>query len=76
MFAADGVPCPGASFLVQRINTLPVRAADKTSHILDIKYCIRPLAVTDVGTPCDDMQWAAVPGMSPAERLPHSIMGA
>ena len=34
--------------------------ADKTSRILDVKYFILLPSVTDVGTPFDDIQWAAV----------------
>jgi uncharacterized alpha-E superfamily protein len=34
--------------------------ADKTSRILDVKYFILLRSVDDVGTPFDDIQWAAV----------------
>ena len=34
--------------------------ADKTSRILDVKYFILLRSVSDVGTPFDDIQWAAV----------------
>jgi uncharacterized alpha-E superfamily protein len=34
--------------------------ADKTSRILDVKYFLLLPAVADVGTPFDDIQWAAV----------------
>jgi len=34
--------------------------ADKTSRILDVKYFILLRSVQDVGTPLDDIQWAAV----------------
>lgn len=34
--------------------------ADKTSRILDVKYYILLRSVEDVGTPIDDIQWAAV----------------
>jgi uncharacterized alpha-E superfamily protein len=34
--------------------------ADKTSRILDVKYFLLLPTVTDVGTPFDDIQWAAV----------------
>ena len=34
--------------------------ADKTSRILDVKYFILLRSVQDVGTPVDDIQWAAV----------------
>ena len=34
--------------------------ADKTSRLLDVKYFMLLPSVTDVGTPLDDIQWAAV----------------
>jgi len=34
--------------------------ADKTSRMLDVKYYILLRSVEDVGTPIDDIQWAAV----------------
>jgi uncharacterized alpha-E superfamily protein len=34
--------------------------ADKTSRILDVKYYILLRSVQEVGTPIDDLQWAAV----------------
>ena len=34
--------------------------ADKTSRILDVKYFILLRSVEDIGTPFDDIQWAAV----------------
>jgi uncharacterized alpha-E superfamily protein len=34
--------------------------ADKTTRILDVKYFILLPSVTDVGTPFDDVQWAAL----------------
>jgi uncharacterized alpha-E superfamily protein len=34
--------------------------ADKTTRMLDVKYFILLPSVTDVGTPYDDIQWAAV----------------
>src|SRR5262249_3263760 len=34
--------------------------ADKTTRILDVKYFLLLPAATDVGTPVDDIQWAAV----------------
>lgn len=34
--------------------------ADKTSRLLDVKYFMLLPAVTDVGSPLDDIQWAAV----------------
>ena len=37
-----------------------IERADKTSRLLDVKYYILLPSVTDVGTPLDDIQWAAV----------------
>jgi uncharacterized alpha-E superfamily protein len=37
-----------------------IERADKTSRILDVKYFILLPTVTDVGTPYDDIQWAAM----------------
>ena len=34
--------------------------ADKTSRILDVKYFLLLPALTDVGTPLDDLQWSAL----------------
>jgi uncharacterized alpha-E superfamily protein len=34
--------------------------ADKTTRIVDVKYFLLLPAVSDVGTPVDDIQWAAV----------------
>lgn len=34
--------------------------ADKTSRILDVKYYLLLPSVSDVGTPVDDIQWAAL----------------
>ncbi len=34
--------------------------ADKTSRILDVKYYVLLRSAADVGTPYDDLQWAAV----------------
>jgi uncharacterized alpha-E superfamily protein len=42
-----------------RVGRLLERA-DKTSRILDVKYFILLPSVTDVGSPFDDIQWAAV----------------
>jgi uncharacterized alpha-E superfamily protein len=39
---------------------LLLERADKTSRILDVKYFILLRSVQDVGTPFDDIQWAAV----------------
>ena len=42
-----------------RLGTTLERA-DKTTRILDVKYFILLPAVSDVGTPYDDVQWSAV----------------
>ena len=42
-----------------RVGTLLERA-DKTTRMLDVKYFILLPSVSDVGTPYDDIQWAAV----------------
>jgi uncharacterized alpha-E superfamily protein len=42
-----------------RLGTILERA-DKTTRILDVKYFILLPSVADVGTPYDDIQWAAV----------------
>lgn len=42
-----------------RVGRLLERA-DKTSRILDVKYFILLPAVSDIGTPFDNIQWAAV----------------
>jgi len=42
-----------------RLGTVLERA-DKTTRILDVKYFILLPAVSDVGTPYDDVQWSAV----------------
>ena len=41
------------------LGTLLERA-DKTTRILDVKYFILLPSVSDIGTPYDDIQWAAV----------------
>jgi uncharacterized alpha-E superfamily protein len=42
-----------------RLGTLLERA-DKTTRMLDVKYFILLPSLSDVGTPYDDIQWAAV----------------
>ncbi len=37
-----------------------IERADKTSRILDVKYYLLLRSVDDVGTPFDDVQWAAL----------------
>ena len=43
-------------YLVGRL----LERADKTSRLLDVKYFMLLPSVADVGTPLDDIQWAAV----------------
>ena len=43
----------------QRLGRMLERA-DKTSRILDVKYFLLLRSAEDVGTPFDDIQWAAV----------------
>jgi uncharacterized alpha-E superfamily protein len=55
----DNTMSHGEGWHFSRLGTLLERA-DKTSRILDVKYFILLPAVSDVGTPFDDIQWAAV----------------
>ena len=55
----DATMSHGEGWHFARLGRLLERA-DKTSRILDVKYFILLPAVTDVGTPFDDIQWAAV----------------
>ena len=55
----DATMSHGEGWHFGRVGRLLERA-DKTSRILDVKYFILLPAVTDVGTPFDDIQWAAV----------------
>jgi uncharacterized alpha-E superfamily protein len=49
--------------------------ADKTSRILDVKYFILLRSVQDVGTPFDDIQWAAVLRSASAFEMYHKRHG-
>jgi uncharacterized alpha-E superfamily protein len=49
----------GEGWHLCRLGRLLERA-DKISRILDVKYFILLPAVSDIGTPFDDIQWAAV----------------
>jgi len=49
--------------------------ADKTSRILDVKYFILLRSVADVGTPFDDIQWAAVLRSASAFEMYRKRMG-
>jgi uncharacterized alpha-E superfamily protein len=55
----DATMSHGEGWHFARLGRLLERA-DKTSRILDVKYFILLPAVTDVGSPFDDIQWAAV----------------
>jgi uncharacterized alpha-E superfamily protein len=49
----------GEAWHFSRLGRLLERA-DKTSRILDVKYYMLLRSAADVGTPFDDIQWAAV----------------
>jgi uncharacterized alpha-E superfamily protein len=55
----DATMSHGEGWHFGRVGRLLERA-DKTSRILDVKYFILLPVVADVGTPFDDIQWAAV----------------
>jgi uncharacterized alpha-E superfamily protein len=55
----DATMSHGEGWHFGRLGRLLERA-DKTSRILDVKYYILLPAAADVGTPFDDIQWAAV----------------
>jgi uncharacterized alpha-E superfamily protein len=55
----DATMSHGEGWHFARLGRLLERA-DKTSRILDVKYFILLPAAADVGTPFDDIQWAAV----------------
>ena len=55
----DATLLHGEEWHFYRMGRLLERA-DKTSRLLDVKYFMLLPAVTDVGTPLDDIQWAAV----------------
>ncbi len=56
---AEATMLHGEGWHFYRMGRL-VERADKTSRLLDVKYYILLPSVTDVGTPMDDIQWAAV----------------
>jgi uncharacterized alpha-E superfamily protein len=56
---AAGTMTHGEPWRFFQVGSLLERA-DKTSRILDVKYFILLRSVQDVGTPFDDIQWAAV----------------
>jgi len=49
----------GEAWHFSRLGRMLERA-DKTSRILDVKYFILLRTIEDIGTPFDDIQWAAV----------------
>jgi uncharacterized alpha-E superfamily protein len=55
----DSIISRGEAWYFAEIGRLFERA-DKTSRILDVKYFILLPAVSDVGTPLDSIQWAAL----------------
>lgn len=55
----DATMSHGESWHFYRMGRLLERA-DKTSRLLDVKYYILLPSLTAVGTPLDDIQWAAV----------------
>ena len=55
----DATMTHGEAWHFSRLGRILERA-DKTSRILDVKYFILLRSVADVGTPIDDVQWAAV----------------
>jgi len=56
---ANATMAHGEGWHFCRVGRLLERA-DKTSRILDVKYFILLPSLADVGTPFDDIQWAAV----------------
>ena len=55
----DATMTQGEAWHFSRLGRMLERA-DKTSRILDVKYFLLLRTADDVGTPFDDMQWAAV----------------
>lgn len=55
----DATMTHGEAWHFAKLGQLLERA-DKTSRILDVKYFILLRSAADVGTPFDDIQWAAV----------------
>jgi uncharacterized alpha-E superfamily protein len=56
---ADATMTQGEAWHFSRLGRMLERA-DKTSRILDVKYFLLLRSAEDVGTPFDDIQWAAV----------------
>jgi len=55
----DATLLHGEEWHFYRLGRLLERA-EKTSRLLDVKYFMLLPSITDVGTPLDDIQWAAV----------------
>lgn len=55
----DATMSHGEAWRFARLG-LMLERADKTTRILDVKYFLLLPTVSDVGTPIDDIQWAAV----------------
>jgi uncharacterized alpha-E superfamily protein len=55
----DSTMTQGEAWHFSRLGRMLERA-DKTSRILDVKYFLLLRSAEDVGTPFDDIQWAAV----------------
>jgi uncharacterized alpha-E superfamily protein len=55
----DGTMTHGEGWHICRLGR-DLERADKTSRILDVKYFILLRSAADVGTPFDEVQWAAV----------------
>ena len=55
----DATMSHGEAWHFARMGRL-VERADKTSRILDVKYYVLLPSVSDVGTPLDTIQWAAL----------------
>jgi uncharacterized alpha-E superfamily protein len=56
---SDATMTQGEAWHFARLGRMLERA-DKTSRILDVKYFLLLRSAEDVGTPFDDIQWAAV----------------
>ena len=57
--ATEATMSHGEPWHFRRLGRL-IERADKTSRILDVKYFLLLRSAEDVGTPFDDIQWAAV----------------
>jgi uncharacterized alpha-E superfamily protein len=71
---AEATMTHGEAWHFARMGQMLERA-DKTSRILDVKYFILLRSVEDVGTPFDDIQWAAVLRSASAFEMYRKRMG-